>query len=174
MLGGENLLVEIFENERYMVFNGWSPKNLLRHARFTDAEGRAVKGLTELGSWKPPLGYEWVSDSGWSVDRDYTNCDAEGWSYEMGLSKLRDNAKKGTSLAKPTNALHNSRCRRWVRTARSIAISGYLLVHARSFPGSQQWSAQSDPQLFGCILENDAFSLHRLSPSRVRHAAECA
>ncbi len=57
-----------------------------------------------------------INTGEWTLDKKYTKCDDNGWSYAISFGKLLYNYKHNCSYNKPTNT--HARRRRWVRTAR--------------------------------------------------------
>ena len=63
---------------------------------------------------------------GWALDRSYTACDGEGFSYALDFWLLRDMVAAGTSAAADEGACY-ARRRRWTRSLRPRAgLSGFV------------------------------------------------
>ena len=98
----DEIVVEVFENQRRMPVKGWSSAHLMMHPRFADASGYNDMQYESLSSAPPPQGFEWIADQGWSLDRQYTKQDGEGWSYALSYDFLVLNAKNHHSVARPS------------------------------------------------------------------------
>lgn len=107
--------VEVFENERFLPISGWKGSNMMMHPNFSDATGSVNLLCLREASEPPILNYEWMDN--WTIDKTFTICDEEGWSYAMSYNNLVLNVVANTSSAVPNQA-QNSRRRRWVRSAR--------------------------------------------------------
>ena len=109
------IAIELYENERrqpYPPFS-WSFKNLFsseRH-RYSDESGSHKSVFVPISDIRPPSGYKWVGV--WAVDKLYTNCDSEGWSYAVDFASLSNNLKRNKSVAASLGRA--VRRRKWIR-----------------------------------------------------------
>eukprot|EP00602_Paraphysomonas_sp_CaronLab_P003828 CAMPEP_0185039128 /NCGR_PEP_ID=MMETSP1103-20130426/35659_1 /TAXON_ID=36769 /ORGANISM="Paraphysomonas bandaiensis, Strain Caron Lab Isolate" /LENGTH=213 /DNA_ID=CAMNT_0027577899 /DNA_START=98 /DNA_END=736 /DNA_ORIENTATION=+ len=102
--GKEDIVVEVFENHRYVPVIGWNNRNLLRNdpAKLSDRNGVKFPNRY-LSKTNPPVGYRWLNRSDpemtvsdnlgdgkcghrtgykrFCVDFDEGPCDEEGWMY---------------------------------------------------------------------------------------------
>ena len=113
----DDIVIEIFENERRIPVKGYSGDHLFMHPKFSDSTGKIDQNITSLASASPPLDHIWIED--WKLDLSHTQTDSEGWSYAVSYEFLVSNCEKGTSITAP-NLLQNSRRRKWRRIARPI------------------------------------------------------
>ena len=109
----------MFENQRYQPgAGGWGssyPGHLLPTDRnkYTDEPGRRKFKCKELVDLQPARGYEFQGS--WKLDKDYTLCDEEGWSYAQDMWNLSANLKSESSMKAATGTTWTRR-RKWVRT----------------------------------------------------------
>ncbi|CAN0532367.1 unnamed protein product, partial [Ectocarpus sp. 12 AP-2014] len=85
----------------------WSSRYLLNSdpGRYSDHTGG---GWRERLDSRPPAGCVWAEgDTGWELDKSYTRCDDEGWTY---ASSFRDFTSSNPGL--PAAAEHGTRVRR--------------------------------------------------------------
>ncbi|CAM9629468.1 unnamed protein product, partial [Sphacelaria rigidula] len=85
----------------------WSSRYLLKSdpGRYSDHAGG---GEREKLDSRPPSGWAWADDdTGWEVDKTYTQCDEEGWTY---ATSFRDFTSTNPGL--PAPAEHGTRVRR--------------------------------------------------------------
>ena len=95
---------ELYENERWVVIRGWSPKNLLPTERphWTDANNVSRPRDPELAN-----GWEWGGE--WKVSPgDGESCDAAGWQYSWNFGSPNWHPRM--------NKADFVRRRRWTRT----------------------------------------------------------
>lgn len=117
-------IVEVFcfENQRQEMMppHSWSAKNLLPLERpwLSDESGTREFPAKTIEECPPPTGFEWV-DSSWSVEKDSTQTDENGWSYAVDFSFMMSRYKKRDSSPSPDNCA--VRRRRWGRFARRCA-----------------------------------------------------
>jgi hypothetical protein len=113
----------LFENQRYRPLFGWGSKGFLfPHDRspFSDETGRVAYAVHLLEDVPPPPNCEWVT--AWKISHDYTEVDAEGWSYSSSFSRLSEKLTKKTSSSTPRPG-HVVRRRMWSRYARRLRAS---------------------------------------------------
>jgi hypothetical protein len=55
----------------------------------------------------------------WRVDKTYTTCDGEGWSYGLHFARLEDHLERGESSGE-NSTFDMARRRRWVRTSKRV------------------------------------------------------
>merc|ERR1712072_21748 len=72
---------------------------------------------------KPPAGFSFRSK--FKVDKEYTNCDEDGWSYGIDFWQLSSNYTAGGSVASPMGC--SVRRRKWVRDIEEDAAQLSLL-----------------------------------------------
>ena len=110
-------LKEIFENQRLNIILGWGAGHLLPtdRPRFTNRAGDVEMSFDEV---ELPEGWVWTSE--WMIERSYTECDEDGWSYATDFPRFKAHLQRGKSSIKKLGA--SVRRRRWIRTlARSTA-----------------------------------------------------
>ncbi|CCI42370.1 unnamed protein product [Albugo candida] len=109
-LDGTVALEEIFENQRMSLFGKWGPNHLLPtdRARFTNRSGHVELGFEQIRL--PP---HWVWTTPWKIDKRYTDCDDEGWSYATDFRRFNAHLARGKSSSKRLGA--SVRRRRWIR-----------------------------------------------------------
>jgi hypothetical protein len=93
--------IELYENERYSPVVGWSPKSLGMTDRKALSNHDGTEGFDSLEEANQSLlpkgiklqnylfyfllhlceGWQWDANSSWSVDKQLTDIDADGWSY---------------------------------------------------------------------------------------------
>ncbi|GLE01894.1 hypothetical protein PINS_up010732 [Pythium insidiosum] len=118
-LDGSVALEEIFENQRVSIFGKWGPNHLLPtdRARFTNRNGDV--GLSFEQIMLPP---NWVWTSPWKIDKSYTECDEEGWSYATDFPRFKSHLARGKSSNKRLGA--SVRRRRWIRMMAYVPQEG--------------------------------------------------
>lgn len=109
-LDGSVALEEIFENQRVSMFGKWAPNHLLPtdRARFTSREGD-----TQLSFEQVNLPPHWIWTTPWRIDKSYTECDDEGWSYASDFPRFKFHLARGRSSKQRIGA--SVRRRRWIR-----------------------------------------------------------
>lgn len=109
-LDGSVALEEIFENQRVSMFGKWAPNHLLPtdRARFTNREGDVELSFEQVTV--PP---HWVWTTPWRIDKSYTDCDDEGWSYASDFPRFKSHLARGKSSKQRIGA--SVRRRRWIR-----------------------------------------------------------
>lgn len=109
-LDGSVALEEIFENQRVSMFGKWAPNHLLPtdRARFTNREGDVELSFEQVTV--PP---HWVWTTPWRIDKSYTDCDDEGWSYATDFPRFKSHLARGKSSKQRIGA--SVRRRRWIR-----------------------------------------------------------
>nr|CCA17803.1 conserved hypothetical protein [Albugo laibachii Nc14] len=109
-LDGTVALEEIFENQRMSLFGKWGPNHLLPtdRARFSNRSGHVELGFEQIRL--PP---HWVWTTPWKIDKRYTDCDDEGWSYATDFRRFNAHLARGKSSSKRLGA--SVRRRRWIR-----------------------------------------------------------
>jgi hypothetical protein len=103
---GEYLKFEIYENERWWMFVGWS-KNLIMNERplWSDVAGKTYMDKNSV--FLPNENYQWVGD--WKVESTST-CDDQGWEYSNDFNSTYESRSTGKYV----------RRRKWVRYAKKI------------------------------------------------------
>lgn len=109
-LDGSVALEEIFENQRVSIFGKWGPNHLLPtdRERFTNRSGDVELSFEQITL--PP---HWIWTSPWKIDKNYTECDGEGWSYATDFPRFKLHLARGKSSMKRLGA--SVRRRRWIR-----------------------------------------------------------
>lgn len=109
-LDGSVALEEIFENQRVSIFGKWGPNHLLPtdRERFTNRNGDV-----ELSFEQVELPPHWIWTTPWKIDKNYTECDDEGWSYATDFPRFKQHLARGKSSMKRLGA--SVRRRRWIR-----------------------------------------------------------
>ncbi|TYZ57376.1 hypothetical protein PybrP1_009537 [[Pythium] brassicae (nom. inval.)] len=109
-LDGSVALEEIFENQRVSIFGKWGPNHLLPtdRERFTNRSGDV-----ELSFEQVELPQHWIWTTPWKIDKSYTECDDEGWSYATDFPRFKNHLARGKSSMKRLGA--SVRRRRWIR-----------------------------------------------------------
>uniref|UniRef100_K3XB37 PH domain-containing protein n=1 Tax=Globisporangium ultimum (strain ATCC 200006 / CBS 805.95 / DAOM BR144) TaxID=431595 RepID=K3XB37_GLOUD len=109
-LDGSVALEEIFENQRVSIFGKWGPNHLLPtdRERFTNRNGDIELSFEHITL--PP---HWIWTSPWKIDKNYTECDDEGWSYATDFPRFKMHLARGKSSMKRLGA--SVRRRRWIR-----------------------------------------------------------
>jgi hypothetical protein len=121
-LDGSVALEEIFENQRVSIFGKWGPNHLLPtdRERFTNRNGDVVLSFDQITH---PPNWTWMSP--WKIDKSYTECDDEGWSYASDFPRFKTHLARGRSNQK---RLGNSvRRRRWIRMMAYVPPDGSAL-----------------------------------------------
>jgi len=90
---------ELFENERFIPMSGWSSKGLLMTDR------KAISNRDGSLSWSNyeaaeesllSYGWEWDQNSKWTVDKEFSNTDSDGWIYDVNFGSFENaSSKKG-------------------------------------------------------------------------------
>ncbi|KAJ8544489.1 hypothetical protein ON010_g11777 [Phytophthora cinnamomi] len=109
-LDGSVGLEEIFENQRVSMFGKWAPNHLLPtdRPRFSNREGDKAMSFEQVSL--PP---HWSWTTPWRIDKNYTDCDDEGWSYATDFPRFKFHLARGKSSMKRLGA--SVRRRRWIR-----------------------------------------------------------
>ncbi|KAE8882842.1 hypothetical protein PF005_g14635 [Phytophthora fragariae] len=109
-LDGSVALEEIFENQRVSMFGKWAPNHLLPtdRPRFSNREGDKAMSFEQVSL--PP---HWSWTTPWRIDKNYTDCDDEGWSYATDFPRFKFHLARGKSSMKRLGA--SVRRRRWIR-----------------------------------------------------------
>eukprot|EP00128_Syssomonas_multiformis_P005480 Colp12_sorted_trinity150504_noHs@18713 len=116
----ETVVEEVFENERYQPVMGWGgsyPGHLLPTDRgnWSDRYGNppAFHPHKQEAEGELTLGWHWIDE--WTVDKTYTGCDDDGWSYATDFLFLDRNLQRRSSI--PEAGLTDFvRRRRWIRS----------------------------------------------------------
>lgn len=173
---GEELVVQVYENERFTRINGWSSNNLL-----VDDCKRYVCCSGEFNEFPtPPLsqGYEFFGE--WIIDYGVENS-RNGWIYAASFEDMDNNA---IDVLTDSNNLSTSsvRRRRWIRTVKEstgddinytnretneldVGADVEFTVDSdeeRHTEESDSFTATSNPSLSGANnqnIESDVFSL---------------
>ncbi|DAZ96982.1 TPA: hypothetical protein N0F65_012114 [Lagenidium giganteum] len=118
-LDGSVALEEIFENQRVSIFGKWGPNHLLPtdRARFTNRNGDVELSFEQITL--PP---HWMWTTPWKIDKDYTDCDDEGWSYATDFPRFKSHLARGKSNMKRLGA--SVRRRRWIRMMAYVGPDG--------------------------------------------------
>ncbi|OWZ05855.1 hypothetical protein PHMEG_00021976 [Phytophthora megakarya] len=109
-LDGSVGLEEIFENQRVSMFGKWAPNHLLPtdRPRFSNRDGDKAMSFEQVSL--PP---HWSWTTPWRIDKSYTDCDDEGWSYATDFPRFKFHLARGKSSMKRLGA--SVRRRRWIR-----------------------------------------------------------
>lgn len=109
-LNGSVALEEIFENQRVSMFGKWAPNQLLPtdRPRFSNRDGDKAMSFEQVSL--PP---HWSWTTPWRIDKNYTDCDEEGWSYATDFPRFKFHLARGKSSMKRLGA--SVRRRRWIR-----------------------------------------------------------
>ncbi|KAL4162039.1 hypothetical protein PRNP1_002587 [Phytophthora ramorum] len=109
-LDGSVALEEIFENQRVSMFGKWAPNHLLPtdRPRFSNRDGDKAMSFEQVSL--PP---HWSWTTPWRIDKSYTDCDDEGWSYATDFPRFKFHLARGKSSMKRLGA--SVRRRRWIR-----------------------------------------------------------
>lgn len=109
-LDGSVALEEIFENQRLSIFGKWGPNHLFPtdRSRFTNRNGDVALSFEQITL--PP---NWIWTTPWKIDKSYTDCDDEGWSYATDFPRFKMHLARGKSSSKRLGA--SVRRRRWTR-----------------------------------------------------------
>ncbi|KAG1689669.1 hypothetical protein DVH05_002026 [Phytophthora capsici] len=109
-LDGSVGLEEIFENQRVSMFGKWAPNHLLPtdRPRFSNRDGDKAMSFEQVTL--PP---HWSWTTPWRIDKSYTDCDDEGWSYATDFPRFKFHLARGKSSMKRLGA--SVRRRRWIR-----------------------------------------------------------
>ncbi|TMW68886.1 hypothetical protein Poli38472_001042 [Pythium oligandrum] len=112
-------LEEIFENQRVSLFGKWGPNHLLPtdRARFSNRVGNQSMSFEQVSL--PP---HWVWTSPWKIDKSYTECDEEGWSYATDFPRFKTHLARGKSSNRRLGA--SVRRRRWIRMMAYVPPEG--------------------------------------------------
>ncbi|KAI9918129.1 hypothetical protein PsorP6_013338 [Peronosclerospora sorghi] len=148
-LDGSVGLEEIFENQRVSMFGKWAPNHLLPtdRPRFSNREGDKAMSFEQVTL--PP---DWSWTTPWRIDKSYTDCDDEGWSYATDFPRFKSHLARGKSSMKRLGA--SVRRRRWIRMmayvppdsgpdAGSTNASGGTTTHPRTYNRASQGSSSS-------------------------------
>ncbi|ETI55095.1 hypothetical protein F441_02169 [Phytophthora nicotianae CJ01A1] len=109
-LDGSVGLEEIFENQRVSMFGKWAPNHLLPtdRPRFSNRDGDKAMSFEQVSL---PPNWSWTTP--WRIDKSYTDCDEEGWSYATDFPRFKFHLARGKSSMKRLGA--SVRRRRWIR-----------------------------------------------------------
>lgn len=116
------ICVSVFENQRFLPFNGFSALNLiigLDPAKLSDMDGCKFPDRY-LKLAQPPDGYEWVPDSKFKVDFAYSDTGEGGWTYASSFPRYAVHRKQRRSLTDINHPKAKTRRRRWIRKAQQI------------------------------------------------------
>ncbi|TDH73915.1 hypothetical protein CCR75_008896 [Bremia lactucae] len=114
-LDGSVALEEIFENQRVSMFGKWAPNHLLPtdRPRFSNRDGDKAMSFEQVS-----LLPHWSWTTPWRIDKSYTDCDDEGWSYATDFPRFKFHLARGKSSMKRLGA--SVRRRRWIRMMASV------------------------------------------------------
>jgi hypothetical protein len=128
-LDGSVALEEIFENQRVSMFGKWAPNHLLPtdRTRFSNREGDRAMSFEQVSL--PP---HWSWTTPWRIDKSYTDCDDEGWSYATDFPRFKLHLARGKSSMKRLGA--SVRRRRWIRMMAYVPPEATALADAPSPP----------------------------------------
>jgi Integral peroxisomal membrane peroxin len=127
----DEVLVEVFENERAQPFRGWGhtwpghflPSDRVGHWSDRDgAPGGPQSMLFDRVAPRLPRGWKWL-DEEWTVDLEGLQdeaCDAEGWCYGMDFSWMEWPPAPGMGRATIKSFV---RRRRWVRARMRVTLA---------------------------------------------------
>ena len=83
--GDDVVECEVFENETYALMAGWGPPGFVgQRLKYSNRKGELSS--EEFPEVKLPGDFKWEDE--WRVDKTYTTCDAEGWSYATTFNRL--------------------------------------------------------------------------------------
>ncbi|CEG39919.1 c2 and gram domain-containing protein at1g03370-like [Plasmopara halstedii] len=116
-LDGSVALEEIFENQRVSMFGKWAPNHLLPtdRPRFSNRDGDKAMSFEQVSL--PP---HWSWTTPWRIDKNYTDCDEEGWSYATDFPRFKFHLARGKSSMKRLGA--SVRRRRWIRMMAFVPV----------------------------------------------------
>ncbi|RLN61159.1 hypothetical protein BBJ29_002848 [Phytophthora kernoviae] len=128
-LDGSVALEEIFENQRVSMFGKWAPNHLLPtdRPRFSNRDGDKAMSFEQVSL--PPL---WSWTTPWRIDKNYTDCDDEGWSYATDFPRFKFHLARGRSSMKRLGA--SVRRRRWIRMMAYVPPEASVTTDAASPP----------------------------------------
>ncbi|ETW07534.1 hypothetical protein H310_02031 [Aphanomyces invadans] len=90
----------------------------------------------------------WKWQSRWTIDKSYTPCDAEGWTYGMSITAMNTHLADGTHRIKP-RPYDILRRRRWVRRRARVPIV---------LPGSTSDETDDDVRFYRVLRLDSALS----------------
>ena len=128
----DDYVIEVFENQRHQPgAGGWGssyPGHLLPsdRSRFTDEGGynfkrsfTGNKSKVDLKDMVPRPGWSW--EGAWTVDKQWTEVDEEGWHYASDMWVLSQTFHAGRTYSKATGCY--ARRKRWVRKMKDADVS---------------------------------------------------
>ena len=157
---GEDVVeCEVFENETYGPFAGWGAPTLYgQRLKFSNRKGELSS--SEFPEVRLPGDFTWEDD--WRVDKTYTPCDPDGWSYALGFGKLEQDLERGESSG-ANSTFDMARRRRWVRSSRRVgggaAGGGGVEINFAAAAEGEGAEATGSPSVadFG-IADDDPFT----------------
>ncbi|KAK2971030.1 hypothetical protein RJ640_025804 [Escallonia rubra] len=119
--GGNTVVEEIFENQRYNPISGWG--NKWPGFRGNDPGRWSTRDFSYSSNdfFEPPLPSGWIWTSTWTVDKSQS-VDTDGWAYGPEYRSLKWPPTSPRSCTK--SALDSVRRRRWTRTRQRLIQSG--------------------------------------------------
>ncbi|KAK3025351.1 hypothetical protein RJ639_043860, partial [Escallonia herrerae] len=119
--GGNTVVEEIFENQRYNPISGWG--NKWPGFRGNDPGRWSTRDFSYSSNdfFEPPLPSGWMWASTWTVDKSQS-VDTDGWAYGPEHRSLKWPPTSPRSCTK--SALDSVRRRRWTRTRQRLIKSG--------------------------------------------------
>lgn len=121
----DTLVVSVFENQRYLPFNGWSALHLLPGDPATLSDRLGVKFPNRyLKRTEPPNGYYWpltVTDHGNEVSNEWTTAQCfGGWLYSKQFASFERDSTQHLVHLVPQRCCYMRR-RKWIRFAYRIS-----------------------------------------------------
>lgn len=152
--GDDVVECEVFENETYGPIQGWSSPNLYgQRLKYSNRKGELSS--SEFPEVKLPGDFKWEEE--WRVDKAYTPCDADGWSYGTSFAALEQALERGESQA-VGGTFDLTRRRRWVRTSRRVGFSDGGANHTVDFNSKQPLEVRSDDANAFGMADSDPFT----------------
>jgi hypothetical protein len=152
--GDDVVECEVFENETYGLIQGWSPPNLPgQRMKYSNRKGELSS--SEFPEVKLPGDFRWEEE--WRVDKAYTPCDGDGWSYGSTFASLEQDLERGESRG-VASTFDLTRRRRWVRTSRRIGYTDGGTQHTVDFSSNKTAEVnRDDGNAFG-MADSDPFT----------------
>ncbi|KAI9917669.1 hypothetical protein PsorP6_013314 [Peronosclerospora sorghi] len=145
-LDGSVGLEEISENQRVSMVGKWAPNRLLPmdRPRFSNRDGDKAMSFEQVTL--PP---DWSWTTPWRIDKSYTDCDDEGWSYATDFTRFKCHLARGKSGMKRLGA--SVRHHRWIRMMAYVppdsgpdsgsTTAGGTTTHPRTYHRASQSSS---------------------------------
>jgi len=136
--GDDVVECEVFENETYAVLAGWGPPGFPgQRLKYSNRKGELSS--EEFPEVKLPGDFKWEDE--WRLDKTYTTCDGDGWSYAVTFAGLEQDLERGESSGS-NSTFDLVRRRRWVRSSKRLDP---LLVPKKGFQGKAKGLGARDP-----------------------------